>query len=429
MSEVKLHESYVERMKRTEWFRSARFGMFIHWGLYAIPARGEWVRSVERIGVEDYQLFFEEFNPVKYDPRSWARAAKAAGMKYVVMTTKHHDGFCLFDSKLTDYKATNTPAGRDLVKEYVEAFREEGLKVGFYYSLLDWHHEDYPAYGDRQHPMRDNEAFKGRKHDFAKYIEYFHGQVKELLTNYGKIDIIWFDFSYNDMTGEAWEATKLIKMIRSIQPDIIIDNRLGGNLKAAEPEIYSGDFASPEQIIPTSGVTNDEGLPLPWEACITLNNNWGYHAADKDYKSPKQIVRGLVECVSKGGNLLLNVGPTAKGEIPEESLEILAEVGKWMNSNGDSIYNCGIASREKPEWGRFTQNGKKLYAHIFDRGMGPINLNGLEGKVKAARLLSDGSEISLARPWNTHDYPDDCFISLKAKLPDDSDTVVELDLK
>jgi len=294
------------------WFMHDRFGMFIHWGLYAIPARGEWVRSHERLSIEDYQPFFQEFNPVNYDPRKWARVAKEAGMKYAVLTTKHHDGFCLFDSQLTDYKATNTPAGRDLVREYVEAFREEGLRVGFYYSLLDWHHEDYPAYGDRHHPMRDNQLYRDKKHDFSRYVEYMHGQVKELLTNYGKIDIMWFDFSYDDKIGEAWKATELVKMVRSLQPDIIIDNRLGGNIRSVNPEVYAGDFASPEQIIPPEGILDEAGNPIPWEACITMNNHWGYCAADKDFKTPKQIIRALVECVSKGGNLLLNVGPDAK---------------------------------------------------------------------------------------------------------------------
>lgn len=422
------NKSYSQRMERTKWFRDVRFGMFIHWGLYSIPARGEWVRSHEKINIEDYEKYFHEFNPVKYDPKKWARAAKAAGMKYAVITTKHHDGFCLFDSKLTEYKVTNTPAGRDLIKEYVEAFRSEGLGVGFYYSLLDWYHEDYPAYGDRQHPMRDNESFKNRNHNFEQYIEYFHGQVKELLTNYGKIDIMWFDFSYNDMTGEKWEATKLINMIRSLQPDIVIDNRLGGNLRAKEPEVYAGDFASPEQIIPPSGIVNEDGIPLPWEACITLNDHWGYASKDMNYKSPKQVIRALIECVSKGGNLLLNVGPNAKGEIPEESLSTLSEIGKWMKQNSESVYCCGISSYQKPEWGRYTQKGNKLYAHIFDRGIGPVNLNGLQGKIKSARLLKDMSEISISRPWNAHDYPDDCFITLGASLPDDIDTVVELDL-
>ncbi|HHZ12404.1 MAG TPA: alpha-L-fucosidase, partial [Clostridiales bacterium] len=393
----------LSREERIKWFLHDRFGMFIHWGIYAIPARGEWVRSQERISIEDYQPFFEEFDPIYYNPREWARAAKEAGMKYAVMTAKHHDGFCLFDSQLTDYKATNTPAGRDLIKEYVDAFRAEGLKVGFYYSIIDWHHPDYPAYGDRHHPMRDNEDWKDREKDkdFSRYIEYFHGQVKELVTNYGKIDIMWFDFSYDDMTGEKWEATRLVEMIRKIQPGIIIDNRLTQHGDHDDLKPYSGDFASPEQIIPPEGIRNQKGELIPWEACITMNNNWGYAAADKDFKSPKQLIRALVECVSKGGNMLLNVGPDAKGQIPKESLKILAEIGEWMKQNGDSIYGCGIADLPKPEWGRYTQNGNRLYAHIFDRGIGPIAVQGLKPKVKRARLLADKSEVNIDTPWTS----------------------------
>lgn len=415
--------------ERMRWFVHDRFGMFIHWGLYAIPARGEWVRSIEKLSIEDYRPFFEEFNPDKYNPREWARAAKAAGMKYAVMTAKHHDGFCLFDSKLTDYKATNTPAGRDLIKEYVEAFRAEGLRVGLYYSLIDWHHEDYPAYGDNIHPMRDNEAFKDKPFEFNRYLEYMHGQVRELLTNYGKIDVMWFDFSYGNLTGEAWRATELVTMMRSIQPDIVIDNRLGGNRKSADPEIYAGDFMSPEQILPPEGILNDAGEPVPWEACITLNDHWGYCSGDNNYKSAKTVIRGLVECVSKRGNLLLNVGPDARGRIPQPSLDILAEVGRWMDANGKSIYGCGPSDLPKPEWGRYTQNGKYLYAHIFDRGIGPINFRGMKGKIKRARLLADGTEIKVETPWMAHEYTDDAFITFGgASLPDDIDTVVELEL-
>ncbi len=426
----RLNPLVKERIRRTEWFLKARFGMFIHWGLYAIPARGEWVRNAERLSNEDYQQYFDEFNPDSYDPSKWAKAAKEAGMKYAVMTTKHHDGFCLFDSKLTDYKATNTKAGRDLIREYVEAFRAEGLKVGFYYSLLDWHHEGYPAYGDRHHPMRDNEAYRGQKRDFGRYLEYMHGQVKELLTGYGKIDIMWFDFSYDHMSGETWRATELVNMVRSLQPHIIIDNRLGGNIKSRTPEVYAGDFACPEQIIPPEGVLDEDGDSIPWEACVTLNNHWGYAARDKDYKSPKQVVRALVECVSKNGNLLLNVGPNARGEIPEESLDILEQVGKWMRKNGESIYECGYTELPKPEWGRYTRKGNLLYAHIYERGIGPINLRGLWGKIRKARLLADKSEIKLERPWNAVDYPDDAFIVLPSQqLPDEIDTVVELELE
>ncbi|NMA95652.1 MAG: alpha-L-fucosidase [Clostridiales bacterium] len=417
--------------ERVKWFLNDRFGMFIHWGLYAIPARGEWVRSREKMTIEDYEPFFEEFDPIYYDPKKWARAAKEAGMKYAVMTSKHHDGFCLFDSKLTDYKATNTPAGRDLIKEYVDAFRSEGLKVGFYYSIIDWHHPDYPAYGDRQHPMRDNEDIKDaeKDKDFSRYLEYMHGQVKELVTNYGQIDIMWFDFSYDDMEGEKWEATKLVEMVRSIQPNILIDNRLTLHDKFDLSIPYSGDFASPEQIIPPEGVRDINGNPVPWEACITMNNNWGYASADKDFKSAKQCIRGLVECVSKGGNMLLNVGPDAKGQIPEESLAILADIGKWMKQNGDSIYGCTIADIEKPEWGRFTQRDNKLYAHILDRGIGAIAVDYPRDKIKRARLLSDKSEINIQTPWTSQHYGEATFINFaSATLPDDIDTVVEFEL-
>ena len=425
--------SYEARAQRTKPFLEDRFGMFIHWGLYAIPARGEWIRNGERISNEDYQKYFDEFNPVYYNPKAWAKLAKQAGMKYAVMTTKHHDGFCLFDSQHTDYKAINTPAKRDLIREYVDAFRAEGIKIGFYYSLIDWHHPDYPAYGDMTHPMRENEAYKGRPENFANYLEYMHSQVRELCTNYGKIDIMWFDFSYDDMTGEKWEATKLVNMIRQLQPGIIIDNRLGASGEGgvgleAEPPVYAGDFYSPEQIIPTEGVTDELGRPVPWEACMTLNDHWGYVANDKNYKTAQNVIRMLIECVSKGGNLLLNVGPNAKGEIPRESVAVLEQVGQWMHDNNASIYGCGKAEFPKPEWGRYTQRGKMLYAHIFERGTAAFRFDGLQDKVKKARLLSDGSELALFTPWYSK-YQDGAFIDFgTAELPDPMCTVVELEL-
>ncbi|MBM7567248.1 alpha-L-fucosidase [Paenibacillus sacheonensis] len=429
------------RKERTKWFLEDRFGMFIHWGLYAIPARGEWVRSVEHISSEDYQVYFDEFNPDRYDAREWARTAKAAGMKYAVLTAKHHDGFCLFDSKLTDYKSTNTQSGRDLVREFVDAFRAEGLKVGLYYSLLDWHHPDYPAFGDLIHPMRANENYRRDPARFEHYLDYMHGQVRELLTNYGKLDIMWFDFSYENLKGEAWRATELMEMIRSIQPHLIIDNRLeasgeeGGSIYTNNPSPYAGDFASPEQIIPPNGVTDAAGNSIPWEACMTLNNNWGYASTDRTYKSAKTVIRKLVECVSKNGNLLLNVGPDAKGEMPRKTLEVLEQVGDWMTQNGDSIYGCGQADFPKPEWGRYTQKGNKLFAHVFEDSVGPVNLVGLADKVRYARLLADGSEVSSTRPWNAKMYPNDAFINFASPehfswpLPDERDTVVEVTLK
>ena len=423
------------RTERTRWFLSDRFGMFIHWGLYAIPARGEWVRSVERISNEEYQPYFDEFNPDHFDPKAWARLARQAGMKYAVLTAKHHDGFCLFDSQLTDYKSTNTPCGRDLVREYVEAFRAEGLKVGLYYSLLDWHHPDYPAFGDRYHPMRDNPAYKDRQEDFSRYLAYLHGQVRELLSNYGRIDIIWFDFSYDKMTGETWKGAELVEMARSLQPGILIDNRLGGSGESnrsfgtKNPTVYAGDFACPEQMLPPQGFVDEDGQSVPWEANMTLNKNWGYAAADQDFKSAQQVVRALVECVSKNGNMLLNVGPDARGEIPAECVAILGEVGEWMRRNSLSIRLCGQSEFPKPDWGRYTQRGKTLYAHIYERGIGPVNLRGLGGKIKQARWLADGSEIKLERPWMTTEYPNDAFIDFpSARLPDELDSVVALEL-
>lgn len=424
--------------KKVDWFVKNRFGMFIHWGLYAIPARGEWVRSVERISVEDYQQYFDEFDPVDYDPGKWARAAKEAGMKYAVLTAKHHDGFCLFDSALTDYKCTNTKAGRDLVREYLEAFRAEGLKVGLYYSLLDWHHPDYPAYGDKQHPMRDNEAFKGVQHNFDNYLDYMHGQIKELCTNYGKIDLFWFDFSYDNLTGEAWRATDLVRMIRQYQPDVLIDNRLEvsgegfGSLLSEEPSEYSGDFVSPEQIIPPHGILDSQGREVVWEACITMNNNWGYCAQDKFFKSSEMMIKKLVECVSKGGNLLLNVGPDAKGNIPQESLDILKGIGRWMKDNSKSIYGCGTSKLDKPEYGRITQNENLIYFHVTEPQIGFVPLMGIQAdQVKKIRLLKDGSEMQIIRNWMTGNYPDVVFVSFGSNpaLPDPVDTVIEVELK
>ncbi|MBO5287677.1 MAG: alpha-L-fucosidase [Clostridia bacterium] len=396
-----------ERIKRVQPLMDRRFGMFIHWGLYAIPARAtrsEWIRSVDCVSNEEYQKYFDMFDPVDYNPREWAKLAKEAGMKYAVLTTKHHDGFCLFDSQYTDYKSTNTRAGRDLVKEYVEAFRAEGIMVGLYYSLLDWHHPDYPAYGDAHHPMRGNADYKHQGEHFERYIEYMHNQVRELMTNYGKINIMWFDFHYDDMTGEKWEATKLVKMIREINPDIIIDDRLGGDIKVDSPVYYAGDFGSPEQMIPARGVCDYNGRPIPWETCMTLNDNWGYSQRDTNYKSSANVIRMLAECTSKGGNLILNVGPDARGTIPEKSVEILREVGEWMRLNGESIYGCTFSDYPKPEWGRITKGKGAVYLHLIDCNTDTIAMPNFPYKVKSAIHLSDGTYLSTKEPWNVGSY-------------------------
>jgi alpha-L-fucosidase len=418
-----------------QWWQEARFGMFIHFGAYAVPARGEWVKQAERLSNEDYQKYVSAFNPVDYDPKQWARLAKEAGMKYAVMTAKHHDGYCLFDSKLTDYKTT-TYFKRDVVREFLDAFRAEGLKVGLYYSLLDWHHPDYPHFSDNIHPMRENEKYKNVKHNWDNYLKYMHGQIQELTTQYGKLDIMWFDFSYGEMKGEKWKAKELVQMVRKNQPGIILNNRLSGDGTGRIGDADAlGDFETPEQGVPDSIRLDSKGVPVAWETCLTLNNNWGYHSTDNEWKTPELIVHTLVNCVSKGGNLLLNVGPDGRGRIPEASANILRQVGAWMSRNGESMYGCGSAGLPKPEWGRYTQKGKLLYAHIMHPHIGHINLKSLYGRVAAARLLRDKTEAYVEETWWGDHTKNNVFINVKKptymhyNLPDKINTVFEVELK
>ena len=427
-----------EYEKRMAWYQEARFGMFIHWGLYAIPARGEWVRSTEQIPKEDYMRCFDAFEVPDYDPRKWAKAAKQAGMKYVVLTAKHHDGFCLFDSQYTDFKSTNTKLGRDAVADFIQAVRAEGLKVGLYYSLLDWYHPDYPHYGDQNHPMRNRPEYGNENRKFDRYLDYMHTQVRELCTNYGKLDLLWFDFSYGNLRGDAWRATELVDMVRTLQPEIIIDNRLEvsgegyGSLAACKPTPYHGDFVSPEQMIPPNGIQDAQGRDLVWEACVTMNQNWGYCAEDHYFKPAPLLIKKLVECVSKGGNLLLNVGPDARGNIPEESMERLETIGRWMAKNRDSIYGCGKAGIDKPDYGRVTRRGDHLYFHVYENTLGPLPLLGVKREeIDSIRYLATGAEIPISTSWVHNDYPEIVFANLGPDpvLPDEIDTVVEVILK
>ena len=422
---------------RTAWFRHARFGMFIHWGLYAIPARGEWVRTNEEMTPEQYLRYFDEFDPVDYDPAKWAKAAKAAGMQYVILTAKHHDGFCLFDSAYTDFKSTNTKLGRDIVRDFVDAVRAEGLRVGLYFSILDWHHPDYPHYGDEKHPMRNNPACSNENRDFNRYLDFMHNQIRELCTNYGKLDILWFDFAYGNMRGETWRATELVDMVRSLQPGVIIDNRLEvsgegfGSLAECNPTPYHGDFVTPEKMIPPNGLQDAQGNDLLWEACVTMNHNWGYHATDRYYKSGAMLIKKLVECVSKGGNFLLNVGPDARGNIPPEAMERLAVIGRWIDKNSASIYGCGKSQLPKPDYGRLTASGDRLYVHVYENTLGPLPLMGLErSRIRSIRYLATGAEIPISTSWVHSDYPDIVFadLGLDPNLPDEIDTVLEIRL-
>ena len=385
------------------WFTHDRFGMFIHFGLYALPARHEWVKCREEIADEDYQKYFDHFNPDLLDAREWARQAKAAGMKYVVFTTKHHEGFCLWDSQYTDYKVTNTPYGKDLLKEVTDAFRAEGLRVGFYYSLIDWHHPDFTV--DVLHPDRNRpeKVADNPNRDMKRYAQYMRDQVTELLTNYGDVDILWFDFSYTDertqkkfahlpaLCGkgkEDWEAEKLIATARALRPNILIDNRTQ----------LEQDIVTPEQVQvsqwPTHPVTGEK---VVWEACQTFSGSWGYYRDEMSWKSPEVLLELLVQSVANGGNLLMNVGPTARGYFDRRAEEALQVYADWMKYNSRSIYGCTMAEPglTAPNGCYYTQSedGKRLYLHLFCYPYKSLILPGLSGKVEYAQFLHDGSEI------------------------------------
>ena len=436
--------SYVTRKTPgdTAWFTRDRFGMFIHFGLYAMAARHEWVKNYEKIPEAQYDKYFRYFNPDLFDARDWARQAKAAGMKYAVLTSKHHEGFCLFDSRYTDYKITNTPFGRDLVREYVEAFRAEGLRVGFYYSLIDWHHPDFTI--DMLHPRRDDpdalEQNQGR--DMRRYAEYMRRQVTELLTNYGRIDILWFDFSYPDLRGEGdkawmkgkgradWESEKLIALARELQPGIIIDNRAD----------IEQDIFTPEQFQPTEWVRHRETSErVTWEACQTFSGSWGYFRDEQTWKSPEMLIRMLINTVSLGGNLLMNVGPTSRGCFDRRAENALKVYADWMRLNGRSIYGCTMAEPEfqAPADCRFTQSadGSRLYLHLFAYPFAHLLLPGLAGKVDYAQFLHDGSEVRFSEGRVEHfgdalpEADDLLVLYLPALKPDCLVPVIELILK
>ena len=402
----------------TGWFTHDRFGMFIHWGLYSMPGRHEWIRNYEEIPNEDYEKYFERFNPDLFNPKEWAKAAREAGMKYFVITTKHHEGFCMWDTKYTDYKITNTPCGRDLLREIVDAFRAEGLKVGFYHSLIDWHHPDFTV--DNVHPLRNrpDRAKLNEGRDMARYREYLHNQVRELLTEFGKIDIIWFDFSYpqwgEDGKGHAdWDSEGLVRMIRELQPGIMINNRLdlpGG-----------GDVITPEQNTPDDPVTDENGNPVVWEGCQTFSGSWGYHRDELTWKSAKQCIDMLINHVCRNGNLLMNVGPTSRGYIDHRAMERLKAYAEWMKYHSRSIYGCGMAEGlVEPRDCRYTYNREtnRLYLHIMNWPFKHIHLKGLSGKVKYAQFLHDGSEVKMRDSANAQVH-----VSLSHKTPAGAVTV------
>lgn len=373
----------------TSWFTEARFGFFVHWGLYALPARHEWMQKREQTHPDEYARYAEYFDPGRFDPKAWAEEAWNAGMRYTVITTKHHEGFALWDSAVTDFKATNTPAGRDLLREFVDAFRARGFRIGLYHSLIDWHHPDFPV--DCVHPMHANEDFKAAEagRDITKYADFLHAQVRELLTGYGQIDILWFDFSYAGRPGawggkgkDDWRSEELLATVRELQPGILINDRLD----------VPGDFTTPEQFQP-SGPLLQDGKPVVWEACQTINGSWGYDRDNTAFKSVDLLLRMLIDGVSKGGNLLLNVGPNGRGDLDPVSVERLRGIADWTTLHARAIHGAGPSTYQPPADSRYTQRGNRLYLHLFSWPLRHVHLAGLAGKVVYAQLLHDASEI------------------------------------
>jgi alpha-L-fucosidase len=425
-------ETKPDRDARMAWFRDAKFGMFIHWGIYSVPAGewkgktsyAEWFQLQTKMPCEQYDKYAAEFNPVKFDARQWAKTAKDAGMKYLVITSKHHDGFSMFDTKFSDFNIVrSTPYRRDPIKELAAACRDEGIKFCFYYSIADWHNPDSPA-------VYSQRGFHGNPKDdadVAKYADYMRNQVHELLTGYGPVSILWFDgggaFKSPDR-AKLLKADEMVKMIHETQPDCLINNRLGAG----------SDYGTPEQYIPAGGAKE------PFEVCMTLNGHWGYNKADHNWKSTSTLLHNLIDIVSKGGNYLLNVGPTSEGLIPDPSIERLKQIGAWLKVNGEAIYGAGptafgyeLGTPGKPDsrgraksegalgW-RCTTKPGKIYIHIFDWPEGKCELKEVKPKVSKAYLLVDRE-----KQLPVTQEADRVTVQLPAQMPDSIATVLCLE--
>lgn len=357
----------ADRERRMQWWHQARFGMFIHFGVYSTFARHEWEMENEAVPFPEYTAHARLFKPAHGSARAWARLARAAGMKYMVLTTKHHEGFCNFDTRLTNYCAPKQGPGRDVVREYVEAARAEGLRVGFYYSLMDWHHPD----GAR---CATDEAARRR------FVDYTHGLIREIMTNYGKVDVLWYDVAW-PLDAAGWESERMNEMVFKLQPEIIVNNR----------NKLQGDFATPEQKIQAA----ESGRA--WESCMTLNDSWGYQRADDNWKSSKTVVRNLIKCAQGGGNYLLNIGPQPDGSIPEPSVRVLSEVGEWMRTNGHTIYESDLCDVGHSAYSSFTRKGNTLYMHVFFWPGEYVAISGLQTRVNSAHILKTGQQVKVAQ--------------------------------
>jgi alpha-L-fucosidase len=412
---------------RMTWWREARFGMFIHWGLYSQAAgewngkttsgAGEWIMNDMKIPLSQYASLESQFNPVKFDAHEWVRIAKDAGMKYMVITSKHHEGFGMFRSSLTDWCIKSTPFQRDPLKELAAACQEQGMKLGFYHSIMDWHHPDYA-------PRKSWNDIDTAPPDFDRYVAFMKGQLKELLTGYGPVAVLWFDGQWEN-TWNPVRGADLYEYVSGLQPNIIVNDRVaGGGPRAAEHRY--GDYITPEQTIPANGL----GAGVDWETCMTLNDTWGFKKSDNDWKPTKTLLRNLIDCASKGGNYLLNVGPTAEGVIPQASVERLKQVGEWLRVNGGAIYGTTAGPfSHRLAWGRCTQKAgtedATLYLHVFDwPADGQLLLPGLINSARSASLL-----IAPQKFLKTKHRDDGLLIMLPKSAPDAISSTIVLRLE
>ncbi len=432
--QVDYHRTETEEEKdaRMAWWDDAKFGMFIHWGLYAVPAGeykgekvpgiGEWIMNSLNIPIAEYEQFAREFNPVKYDAEQWVSLAKQAGMKYIIITSKHHDGFCLWDSDVTNWDIIDaTPFGRDILKELADACERHGVRLGFYHSIMDWHHPDAQAMWEPNYNQwRTSENINP---NFPRYLEnYMKPQLEELLTGYGDIGVLWFDGEWiPDYTSEM--GKDVYNYLRNIKPDLIINNRVDKGRQGmagmdAEGD-FAGDFGTPEQEIPATGMPG-----LRWESCMTMNDTWGYKHFDHNWKSAETLIHNLIDIVSKGGNFLLNVGPTAEGIIPAPSVERLQAIGRWMDVNSEAIYGADPSPFERPEWGRYTSKDNLIYAHVFDWPEdGLLNIPELTD-IGKAWLLSDPDRT----PVTTVESGNGITLQLPEVAPDNIATVIAIEM-
>jgi alpha-L-fucosidase len=398
---------------RLQWFREAKFGLFIHWGVYSMIGREEWARQLLQIPLEEYQYYADNFNPVEFDPDAWAALAKDAGVKYVIITSKHHDGFSIFDSAYTDYDVMKAKYGKDILGPLEASCKKAGIPLGFYYSIMDWHHPDYL-------PRRDWETGRSAAGaDFGRYMDFAANQLKELVTKYDPA-VLWFDGEW-EHSNEEQRAFAIGKMLLGLKPALLINDRLFQRAPGF------GDFGTPENYVLATGVRNPDGTPRPWEACTTMNwNGWGYNATETEFHSATQLIRQLIEIVSKGGNLLLNVGPQPDGRIQADFVARLKGIGEWLKTNGEAIYGTTASVFERlPFFGRCTVKGTKLYIHVMGwPAGGKIRLPGLKTEVKKTYLLTGPG-----RPLTSERAGKDVLITLPERERDPAATVVVVELQ